>query len=86
MSDERTKRRHATALSYEHGQNAPRVVASGAGLIAERIVATAHEAGVPIRKDPALAQALGLLELGDEIPEALYVAVAETLAWAYRLR
>jgi flagellar biosynthesis protein len=78
-------RKKATALSYEPGSSGPRVIASGAGLIAERILAGAREAGVPIREDPALAQALSLLELGDEVPEALYIAVAETLAWAYRL-
>ena len=75
----------ATALSYERGALAPRVVAAGTGLIAEQIIAAAREAGVPIREDPALADALALLELGEEIPESLYVAVAETLAWAYRL-
>jgi flagellar biosynthesis protein len=78
-------RRKATALSYELGQNAPRVVASGQGLIAERIIAAAQEAGVPVRSDPALANALAALDLGQEIPEALYRAVAEALAWAYRL-
>jgi flagellar biosynthesis protein len=65
--------------------NAPRVVAAGAGLVAERIVALARESGVPVREDPALVQALAVLELGEEVPRALYVAVAETLAWAYGL-
>ena len=78
-------RRRATALSYESGNNAPRVVASGTGLLAERIVKLARDSGVPVREDPALAQALAVLEMGDEVPEALYVAVAETLAWAYRV-
>jgi flagellar biosynthesis protein len=81
----RKQRPQATALSYQRGSVAPRVVATGTGLIAERIVAAAREAGVPVRKDPSLAQALAMLELGDEIPEILFVAVAETLAWAYRL-
>lgn len=73
------------ALSYEEGQHAPRVAATGSGLVAERILAAAQEAGVPVRQDAALAQALGALELGEEVPELLWVAVAETLAWAYRL-
>lgn len=77
--------RRAVALSYEQGQHAPRVTATGSGLVAERIVAAAREAGVPVRADPALAQALAALELGAEVPEALWAAVAETLAWAYRL-
>jgi flagellar biosynthesis protein len=77
--------RRAIALRYEPGDRAPRVTATGAGLIAERIVAAARESGVPVRSDPALAQALGALDLGEEVPEAMYVAVAEALAWAYRL-
>ena len=78
------KPRRASALRYE-GAGAPKVVASGRGLIADRIVETAKEAGVPIRSDAALAEALSALELGSEVPEAMWQAVAETLAWAYRL-
>jgi flagellar biosynthesis protein len=77
--------RRATALSYELGDTAPQVVATGRGHVAEQIIAAAQAAGVPVRSDPALAQTLAALELGEEIPEALYRAVAETLAWAYRL-
>lgn len=77
--------KRAVALSYEDGAHAPRVTATGAGLVADRIVAAAREAGVPVRHDPALAQALGALELDAEVPEALWVAVAATLAWAYKL-
>ena len=76
--------RRASALRYE-GVGAPKVVASGRGLIADRIVETARESGVPIRPDAALAEALSALELGSEVPEAMWQAVAETLAWAYRL-
>jgi flagellar biosynthesis protein len=76
--------RRAAALRYE-GKDAPRVVATGRGLIADRILEAAREAGVPVREDAALAEALSKLELGREIPEALYQAVAETLAWAYGL-
>jgi flagellar biosynthesis protein len=61
------------------------VLASGVGLIAERLLETAREAGVPVTRDPALTEALGALQLGSEIPSELYAAVAETLAWAYRL-
>lgn len=77
--------KRAIALSYEQGEHAPRVTATGAGLVAERILAAAREAGVPIRVDPALTRALGALELEAEVPQALWVAVAETLAWAYKL-
>jgi flagellar biosynthesis protein len=79
------KRRRATALRYEQGAHAPKVTATGAGLVADRIVAAAREAGVPVRHDPALAEALATLDLGDDVPQALWTAVAETLAWAYLL-
>ena len=79
------ERRRATALHYEQGALAPKVTATGVGLVADRIVAAAREAGVPVREDPALAEALAKLEVGDDVPQALWTAVAETLAWAYRL-
>ena len=82
MPDARPRR--ATALKYE-GTGAPHVVASGRGLIAERIVQAAKDAGVAVREDAALAEALAGLELQREIPEGLYTAVAEALAWAYAL-
>jgi flagellar biosynthesis protein len=78
------KPRRASALRYE-GTAAPRVTASGQGLIADRILEVARENGIPIREDPALAEALASLELEQEIPEDLYTAVAESLAWAYSL-
>jgi flagellar biosynthesis protein len=78
------KPRRASALKYE-GAGAPKVVATGKGLIADRIVAAAREAGVAVREDAALAEALAGLDLEKEIPEDLYAAVAEALAWAYSL-
>ena len=78
------KRRRASALRYE-GTGAPKVTASGQGYVADRIVEVARENGVPIMEDPALAEALASLELDTEIPEDLYVAVAEAIAWAYSL-
>jgi flagellar biosynthesis protein len=77
-------RRRATALHYE-GTGAPKVTASGQGYIADRILEVARENGIPIREDPALSRALEALELGEEIPEDLYKAVAEAIAWAYSL-
>jgi flagellar biosynthesis protein len=82
---EQPPRRRAAAVHYEEGDRAPRVTAVGSGIVAERIVAAAREAGVPVRSDAALAEALSALELGADVPEALWVAVAKTLAWAYRL-
>lgn len=78
-------RRKASALHYGGGHGAPRVVAAGHGVAADRILEIAAAAGVPIREDAALVNALQSLELGQEIPEDLFVAVAEALAWAYRL-
>ena len=69
-------RLRATALSYEQGQHAPQVTATGVGLVADRIIAAAREAGVPVRHDPALAEALAALDLGDDVPPALWTAVA----------
>jgi flagellar biosynthesis protein len=59
--------------------------AAGGGLIAERIVEIARVLGVAVREDPALAEALARLELEQEIPPELFVAVAEVLVWAYGL-
>jgi flagellar biosynthesis protein len=82
---DRPAQKHAAALRYEQGAKAPKVVATGRQQIAERIIEAAREAGVPIREDPALAQALAQLDLGDEVPAELWQAVAETLVWALRL-
>jgi flagellar biosynthesis protein len=84
MPDRGERPRRATALKYE-GLGAPRVTAAGQGLIADRIVAAARAAGVGVREDAALVEALAGLDLGREIPEDLYAAVAEALAWAYAL-
>lgn len=86
MPEPPRRSRRAAALRYDAGTDqAPRVVAAGKGLIAERIIAEARAAGVPVRDDAALAEALAGLDLGAQVPEALYRAVAEALAWAYRL-
>jgi flagellar biosynthesis protein len=80
------KRRHAAALSYDNEQGgAPRVVAVGSGVVAERIIALARENGVPIQDDAGLAEALSRLQLDTEVPEELWAAVAEALVWAYKL-
>ena len=76
--------RRATALRYT-GAGAPQVVATGQGQLAERILERARAAGVPVREDDPLAQALASLDLGHEVPEELWIAVAEVLAWAYAL-
>jgi flagellar biosynthesis protein len=79
------RERHAAALSYDGTGAAPKVVAAGRGHIAERILQEAREAGVPIRDDRALAESLSKLKLDTEIPEDLWMAVAEALVWAHRV-
>jgi len=74
----------AVALEYD-GKNAPRVTATGSGATAQRIIDLAREHGIPLREDPDLLTLLAKLELGDEIPRALYVTVAHVIAWAYVL-
>ncbi len=74
------------ALKYDPGKDkAPRVIAKGTGLLAEKILALAKEHGIPIKKDEALVEALYRLEIEAEIPPALYEVVAVVLAWAWRL-
>jgi flagellar biosynthesis protein len=84
MNDKPSSPPLAVALHYDGG-GAPRLVAKGGGEVAERILEVAREHGVPLHEDPALARALARLELGEEIPRALYQAVAEVLAFALRL-
>ena len=79
-------RQVAVALGYQPGEGAaPEVLASGVGLLAERIVQAARASGVPVREDADLAEVLGRLEVGAEIPPELYEAVAEVLAFIYRM-
>lgn len=86
MSDEPTRERAlAVALHYEKGSTeAPRVVAKGRGLIAERIVALAEENGVVIETNPVLAEALSGVELDDTIPLELYDAIAVVIGYVLR--
>ncbi len=80
--------RFAVAIKYDDGRmSAPRVVAKGAGEVAARIREIANENLVPMLEAPALARALYRhAELEEEIPEALYIAVAEVLAYVFQLR
>jgi len=78
------KRNHAVALRYAEDDKAPRIVASGAGEIAKRILELAEKHNVPIKEDDALVDILSRLDLGYEIPAETYRAVAEILAFLYR--
>ncbi|MBY0579112.1 MAG: flagellar type III secretion system protein FlhB [Burkholderiales bacterium] len=78
---------YAVALRYQENMGAPKVVASGAHLLASRIREVAQEHSVPILEAPPLARALYFnTEIGDEIPESLYAAVAEVLAYVYQVK
>ncbi len=74
----------AVALQYD-GQNAPRVTAKGRGALAEQILEIAQAHDIPLHPDPQLADVLSQIPLGDEIPEALYIAIAEVIAFAYAI-
>jgi flagellar biosynthesis protein len=77
----------AVALRYDAlRDNAPRVTAKGHGYVAEEIIKLARQHKVPLRADPALVGTLATLDLGEHIPPELYRAVAEVLAFIYRLQ
>jgi flagellar biosynthesis protein len=78
-------RKSAVALTYSQTDAAPRVVAKGCGVIAEQIIARAREHGVYVHESPELVSLLLQIDLDQRIPPELYVAVAELLAWIYRL-
>ena len=75
----------AIALAYESGDYAPKVVAKGRGLIAEQIIARAREHHVFVHESKDMVALLMQVDLDDHIPPALYQAIAEILAWLYRL-
>lgn len=85
--DQRSPVEHqAVALRYQaHHDPAPRLVAKGRGPIAEKILRLARAHGIPVRQDKNLVEILGQLRLDQEIPPAVYRAVAEILAFIYRL-
>ncbi|MBU1307977.1 MAG: EscU/YscU/HrcU family type III secretion system export apparatus switch protein [Gammaproteobacteria bacterium] len=75
----------ATALQYE-GKNAPTVTAKGHGELADEIVALAKEHGVLIHQDEELSKLLSQLQLGEQIPQQLYIVIAELIAFSYVLQ
>lgn len=77
--------KHAVALFYD-GEQAPTICAKGEGLKAEEIIRIAEENGVPLCDNPPLVALLSQMELGDEIPESLYIATASIIAFAYKMR
>ena len=82
-----TPPRQAVCLRYARDEDpVPRVVAKGRGLVAERILELAREHGLPVREDPELVELLAACELGDDIAPDLFAAVAELLAFLYRVQ
>lgn len=78
---ERKKTKTAVALAYQPGENAPKILATGKGHIAEKIIEKGKEENVPLYQDDKLASTLSKLEIGDMIPPELYEVVAEILVF-----
>ncbi|MFH1491614.1 MAG: EscU/YscU/HrcU family type III secretion system export apparatus switch protein [Pseudomonadota bacterium] len=86
MTITRKKLTKAVAHKYEPAKNsAPKVTAKGSGRVAERIIEVAEKEGIPLQEDPDMVGALMQLDFEEEIPPELYHAVAEILAFAYRM-
>ncbi len=81
MEEKPKKIKQAIALEYDPSEEAPRVIASGKGALAERILQKAKEEKVPIHKDDKLADTLARLQIGEMIPPELYEVVAEILVF-----
>ncbi len=80
------RKRKAAALQYRHQvDQAPKVTAKGQGVVAERIIEMARTHGIPIKSDPALVEVLCQLDVDRDIPPELYRAVAQILAYVYRM-
>ncbi|MEW5009496.1 MAG: EscU/YscU/HrcU family type III secretion system export apparatus switch protein [Cycloclasticus sp.] len=84
MSDVINPANIAVALKYD-GENAPTITAKGSGELAQEIIDLAMANDIPLDANPELVKILSSIPLGDEIPEALYIAVAEVIAFAYVL-
>jgi flagellar biosynthesis protein len=86
MKTHNFKIKKAVALLYDHKkEGAPVVKASGQGKSARQILSAAEQAGIPIHEDPDLVEVLAEIPLEDEIPVELYQAIAEILAFLYKL-
>lgn len=84
MADE-NKKKQAIALQYNPGDEAPTIVASGMGIVADKIIEKAKESDVPLYEDSKLANTLSKLDIGDMIPPELYGVVAEILVFVDNL-
>ena len=85
MKEQDVKNKTAVALSYDASDTAPKILATGKGYLAERIIEAAKEEEIPIHKDEKLANTLSKLQIGDYIPKELYGVVAEILVFVDRV-
>ena len=81
MEEKKEKVKQAIALEYNPEEDAPKVIATGRGVLAERIIERAKESAVPVHRDDKLADTLSRLEIGEMIPPQLYEVVAEILVF-----
>jgi len=86
MAAQDKKTDKAVALLYDsETSDAPRVVASGSGIIAQKIIDTAREAGIHIQEDANLVEILSKVPVGEDIPMELYQTIAEILSFVYQV-
>ena len=81
MAEEFDKEKTAVAIQYDPGDAAPKILATGKGHVAQKIIEEAKKADVPFYKDSKLADTLSRLEIGEAIPPELYEVVAEILVF-----
>ena len=85
MNMSENKKKTAVALQYNVGEEAPKIIASGKGILAEKILDKAKESDVPVYEDEKLANTLSKLDIGDMIPPELYGVVAEILVFVDKM-
>lgn len=85
MAEEEKKRKQAIAIQYNPDEVAPKILASGTGIIADKIIEKAKSSDVPLYEDNKLANTLSKLDIGEYIPPELYSIVAEILAFVDNL-
>lgn len=85
MEKKELEKKTAVALSYDVGDTAPKILATGKGYVAEKMIEVAKQENIPLHQDAKLAQTLSKLEIGDYIPKELYGVVAEILVFVDRV-
>lgn len=85
MAEEEKKRKQAIAIQYNPDEVAPKILASGTGVIADKIIEKAKSSDVPLYEDNKLANTLSKLDIGEYIPPELYSIVAEILVFVDNL-